>query len=104
MPLSNACANSDLSQKQRSGEKKRDSFFFKEPASQNFDFQIQITCILTVNFPNHFGKSARIWKANAPVHVRTERFLARQPGFEEYVLSMFSKSKSKSKTFSDHPY
>jgi hypothetical protein len=75
-------------QKQRSGEKMRDSFFPKEPASQNFDFQIQIACVLTANFPNHFGKLARIWKANAPVHVHMEKFLARWPGFGEYIFKI----------------
>jgi hypothetical protein len=45
-------------------------FFWEPPASQNFAFQIQITSVPTVNFPNHFGKKRRIWR-NRSSHTGT---------------------------------
>jgi hypothetical protein len=46
--------------KTRCGEKTLSNFFI-ELASQNYAFQIQIASVPIINFPNHFGKLARIW-------------------------------------------
>jgi len=48
------------------------NFYFGELASPTYVFQILITSVPTVNFPNEFGTFIRwIWKANPTLHSGT---------------------------------
>ncbi len=69
----------------------RGEVFICTPAGQNSLFRIQIHCFPRANFPNHFGKLARIWTADSLVQVRTERNSARRQGFGKYVFQIKNK-------------